>query len=238
MVDNAADVIRDLRKLGTPAKAKSSAWFFKTGPGQYGHGDIFIGVTVPEQRRIVSKYKDLPLSEVAVLLKSEVHECRLTGLLILVHQFTRSNERERERIVKMYLRYRARVNNWDLVDLSAPNILGTYLLTHDRTILYTFARSKQLWERRIAIVATFALIRAGEYDDTLRMAELLLADTHDLIHKAVGWMLREVGKRSVSTEEKFLDIHAAHLPRTMLRYAIEKFPEHRRRAYLAKRMIQ
>ena len=234
-MSTANNVITDLRKLGTPEKAKSSAWFFKTDPGQYGHGDVFIGVTVPEQRRVVAKYTDLSLREVVVLLKSEIHECRLTGLLILTHQFTRADEREQERIVKVYLRYRAHVNNWDLVDLSAPNILGTYLLTYDRTILYTFARSKKLWERRIAIVATFAFIRAGEYDDTLRIAKLLLADTHDLIHKAVGWMLREVGKRSVSTEEQFLEAHAAYMPRTMLRYAIERFPEPKRKRYLAAR---
>lgn len=224
---------KELRALGAPARAKASLWFFKTGKGQYGYGDIFYGVTVPEQRKIAKKYTTFPRSEIDRLLKHKVHECRLTALLVLVEQYKTANEKERERIAKFYLAHTKRINNWDLVDLSASRILGMHLLTRDRDVLYRLARSSNVWERRIAIIATFAFIRAGQYADTLQIANLLLSDTHDLMHKAVGWMLREIGKQSLTTEEAFLKKHAARMPRTMLRYAIEKFPEEKRKRYLA-----
>ena len=228
-------VFVQLQKLGTAKKSKVSAWFFKTQKGQYGYGDIFYGVTVPQQREISKRYQALALSELLVLLQSKVHECRLTALLILVNQYQRADETVRQRIVKFYLKHRTRVNNWDLVDASASYILGHYLLNKDRAILYKLAHSKNLWDKRIAIIATAAFIRALEFIDTLAIAKILLNDQHDLIHKAVGWMLREVGKKSLVTEEKFLDAHAAIMPRTMLRYAIEKFPEKKRKMYLRKK---
>jgi len=230
---NAFNVIKNLKVLGTPAKAKASSWFFKTGKGQYGCGDIFFGVTVPEQRRVAKKYKNLPLTEISKLLQSEIHECRQTALLILVGQYKKADEKKRDIIAKFYLSHSKRVNNWDLVDLSAHSILGQYLLKRDRKILYKFARSKNLWQRRIAIISTFPLIREGGYDDTLKIAEILLKDSHDLIHKAVGWALREVGNRSPHMEEVFLKKYAPIMPRVTLRYAIEKFPEKKRKKYLS-----
>jgi 3-methyladenine DNA glycosylase AlkD len=230
---SARAVMRALAALGTPEKAKTSAWFFKTGAGQYGHGDVFLGVTVPEQRKLAKDHAALPLAELETLLASKVHEHRLTALLILVRQFEHGDAAAQARIARFYLANRKAVNNWDLVDGSAPYILGRFLLGGDRAILYRFARSRDLWERRIAIIATFAFIRAGDFADTLAIAKLLLSDTHDLIHKAVGWMLREVGNRAPEAERRFLAEHAAAMPRTMLRYAIEKFPERERKAFLA-----
>lgn len=225
----------ELQKLGTVKKAKVSAWFFKTQKGQYGYGDVFYGVTVPQQREISKRYQALPLSELLILLQSKVHECRLTALLILVGQYRQADEGVRHRIVNFYLKHRTRINNWDLVDASASYILGAHLLGKDRSVLYKLAHSKNLWDKRIAIIATVAFIRTGEFVDTLAIAKILLADKHDLIYKAVGWMLREVGKKSLVTEEKFLDAHAAIMPRTMLRYAIEKFSEEKRKMYLGKK---
>ncbi len=212
-----------LKKLSSLAKAKSSAWFFKTEKGQYGHGDIFLGVTVPDQRRVARKFRDLPFSEILKLLKSPIHEHRLTALFILDFAYKKADTKNKAPIIKAYLEHRKFVNNWDLVDSSAPQILGNWLLTHPRSILYKLACSKSLWDRRIAIVTTQTFIRAGEYDDTLKIAELLMSDTHDLIHKATGWMLREVGNKNPNTLKTFLLEHVHHMPRTMLRYAIEKF---------------
>jgi 3-methyladenine DNA glycosylase AlkD len=228
----------ELEALGSPAKAKASAWFFKTGAGQYGHGDVFVGVTVPEQRRLAKRYAGLPLAELRALLASKLHECRLTALFILVRHYERGDEAARERIARFYLANRKAVNNWDLVDSSAPYILGRHLLARDRAILLRLARSRDLWETRIAIVATLAFIREGDFADTLAIAERLLGDPHDLIHKAVGWMLREVGKRGPDALERFLAKHAARMPRTMLRYAIEKFPEKKRKAHMAMRRAE
>lgn len=227
-------VVRALKKLGTKEKAASSAWFFKTDKGQYGYGDMFIGVTVPEQRKVARAFRELPLAEAAKLLESKVHEHRLTALLILVGQYKRGDETARAKIVKRYLAHTKRVNNWDLVDTSAPNIVGRYLLDKDRRVLYKLAKSKNLWERRIAIVATLAFIGNGESADTFAIAELLLADTHDLIHKATGWMLREVGKRvSRLALARFIKVHKADMPRTTLRYATEHFPPELRKTLLA-----
>ncbi|MSR76170.1 MAG: DNA alkylation repair protein [Candidatus Ryanbacteria bacterium] len=222
-----------LKRLGTPQKAKSSAWFFKTGKGHYGHGDIFYGVTVPEQRRVAKEFKDLPLTEIAKLLVNPVHECRLTALLILVRHYQRADKKTKAYIAKFYISRAKQINNWDLVDASASYILGAELLDKKRDILYKLARSKNLWERRIAIVSTHAFIRCNDFTDTFKIAHMLMRDTHDLIHKATGWMLREAGKRDGHELELFLQKYASVMPRTMLRYAIEKFPEKKRKAYLS-----
>lgn len=231
----ATTIINALKAVSTPEKAKASSWFFKTDEGQYGHGDVFIGVTVPEQRKIAKQFKQLPLEEIDRLLQDKIHECRLTALLILGLQYAKADQHTQQQLVDFYLSHTKYINNWDLVDSSAPYILGQYLLdhsTHDRSILYQLATSEDLWERRIAIITTAAFIKNEQYDDTFSITETLLSDKHDLIHKAVGWMLREVGKKSIETEKQFLDKHAAVMPRTMLRYAIEKFPEEERKRYL------
>lgn len=231
-----AQTVQDeLAAFGSPERAAGSARFFKTGAGQYGEGDIFIGVTVPEIRRVAKRHAALPLADLEDLLHSPVHEHRLTALLILVAQYARGDAAARERIYHLYLRNTDRVNNWDLVDSSAEHIVGPWL--QDRpdkmAVLRRLAASESLWERRIAMLATFAYIKQGRAEEALQVADLLLADTHDLIHKAVGWMLREIGKRcGEATEEAFLLPRYRTMPRTMLRYAIERFPEDRRRAYL------
>jgi 3-methyladenine DNA glycosylase AlkD len=218
-----------LRAVSSPEVAKASRWFFKTGPGQYGEGDIFMGIKVPVLRAAAKKAKDLSLAELQTLLDSEIHEERLIALLILDAQYAKTAD---PKIVDFYLKNTHRINNWDLVDSSAPYILGMHLLTHDPKILYDLVKSKNLWERRIAIISTAAFIRAGHFKHTLALSELLLGDKHDLMHKAVGWMLREVGKRDQATLEKFLTAHSSHMPRTALRYAIERFPEPLRKQYL------
>lgn len=227
------DLQKELKKLGSLERAKSSLRFFKTGKGQYGEGDKFLGITVPEQRKVAKKFKDLPLTEVKKLLWSKIHEDRFVALEILVFKYKEGSETERKKIVNFYLKNRKQVNNWDLVDTSAYLILGNWLLDKDRSILYKLAKSKNIWDRRIAIVSTFEFIRNKQFEDTLKISETLLGDSHDLIHKASGWMLREVGKKSSPTLEKFLKKHAKIMPRTMLRYAIEKFPEEKRKEYLA-----
>lgn len=223
---------QDLQDISTEERAKTNAWFFKTGKGQYGEGDKFLGITVPDTRTIAKKYKDLPFADVSTLLQSEWHEERLTALLILVHNFERGNDQEK--IVEFYLQNTQRVNNWDLVDLSADKIVGAWLFDKDKSILYDLAKSTNLWERRIAIMSTFYFIRHNQFEDTLKIAELLLHDPHDLIHKAVGWMLREIGKRNQDVEETFLKKHYKTMPRTMLRYAIEKFSKEKRDYYMGR----
>jgi 3-methyladenine DNA glycosylase AlkD len=230
----ADDVRKELKSMADPDKAAILQRFFKTGPGQYGEGDIFIGVMVPQSRQIAKKFSQLPLGEVRTLLYSRIHEERLVALLILARRYgSASSCMEKEEIVKFYLNHIKQVNNWDLVDLSAPNILGAHLVdSRDRRrLLYRLARSENLWERRIAIVATHHFIRNGDFSDTLKIAEMLLQDRHDLMHKAAGWMLREVGKRDAAAEEAFLEKHFSVIPRTMLRYAIERLPENKRRRY-------
>lgn len=229
---SALPIERELKKLGSKEKAANALRFFKTGKGQYGEGDLFFGVTVPEVRTVAKAYHDAPLSELAKLLEHEIHECRLTALLILVEQYKKGSPKEQTGIVKFYLAYTKRINNWDLVDTSASAILGTHLCTRERTVLYKLLRSRNMWERRIAIIATHAFIRMGDYADTLSLATLLLSDREDLMHKAVGWMLREVGKKSRPTLVSFLNEHAPHMPRTMLRYAIEHFSDGERQKYL------
>jgi 3-methyladenine DNA glycosylase AlkD len=224
------DVKRELRKAADPEKAAVLRRFFKTGPGQYGQGDVFLGVTVPQSRAIAKKYAEIALPEIKTLLSSEIHEERLVALLLLV-QNKGAEGKEQEQIAKFYLDNIRQVNNWDLVDLSAPRILGPF---NDRPLLYKLAKSDNIWERRIAIVATLHFIRQGDFGDTLKIAEMLLHDKHDLIHKAAGWMLREVGKKDAMALEQFLDSHYASMPRTMLRYAIERLPAEKRLRYMKK----
>lgn len=225
----------DLKSLAEEERAKSSLRFFKTGKGEYGEGDQFIGVKVPDQRKVAKRYyKTTSMEEVGELLESKIHEHRLTALLVLVYKFEKASKTEQAEIAKFYLKNAKRVNNWDLVDSSAPQIVGGYLTdeVEERKILYKFAESKNLWERRIAVLATFRFISQGDFEDFLKISEILLKDAHDLIHKAVGWGLREVGKRDFMAEEKFLDRYYKVMPRTMLRYAIEKFDEEKRQSYL------
>ncbi|MFH1325967.1 MAG: DNA alkylation repair protein [Candidatus Falkowbacteria bacterium] len=234
MNDMLNKIKQDLQKFANKEKVKILQRFFKTGKGQYSEGDIFLGIVVLEQRKIAKKYSELTLTDIQKLLNSKVHEHRLTSLFILIDKYQRADQKNRKKIFNFYLSNTKQINNWDLVDLSAPNIIGDYLLEKDRKILYKLARSKNLWEKRIAIISTFKFIRDNQFTDTLKISELLLTDKHDLIHKAVGWMLREVGKRDQQLLEKFLDKHLRQMPRTMLRYAIEKFPENRRLYYLRK----
>jgi len=221
-----------LRKVADPERARNLSRFFKTGKGEYGEGDRFIGITVPQLREISKKFYYLNIKELQELMNSKVHEERMIALFILINKYKTTNHKTI--ITHFYLKNaeKGNINNWDLVDLSAPNIVGAYLLDKDRRILYELAKSKSLWERRIAILATFMFIKYNQFEDSLRIAEILLKDEHDLIHKAVGWMLREIGKRDQQQEEKFLKKYYKNMPRTMLRYSIEKFEEKKRRAYL------
>jgi 3-methyladenine DNA glycosylase AlkD len=233
----ASQVRRALRQLASPARAVGTAKFFKCGPGEYGEGDRFIGVTVPQQRIIAKQFRTLSLAQVDALITSRIHEERLTAHLILVEQFTRAaDESIRSGIVRLYLKRLPFVNNWDLVDTSADPILGGWLLDKPRALLHRLARSQHLWSRRVAIIGTFRFIKHGESRDTLRIARQLLHDDHDLIHKAVGWMLREVGKRvAVADLRRFLSHHAHEMPRTMLRYAIEHLSANERARWLEKK---
>lgn len=227
-------IIQRLRTVSTSEKAVASLRFFKCGKGEYGEGDRFLGVTVPEARAIARVYRDLSFVEIEKLLASPYHEVRLTGLLILTYRFEKADVKLRKEIFSFTIAHRIAINNWDLVDQSAPRIIGAYLYDHpkERRLLYRFAASRNLWERRIAIVTTLAFIVKNDFADTLAIAERLLGDDHDLIHKATGWMLREVGKRDEAVLKKFLDAYAATMPRTMLRYAIERFPEAERKRYM------
>ena len=222
-----------MKGLGNPSRAAAVSRFFKTAPGQYGAGDRFLGISVPVVRKLSASYQALALRELAALLKSPWHEERLLALLILVRQYARAEPARREAIYRLYMSRTRYINNWDLVDCSAEHIVGAHLRSGPRRPLLRLARSKVLWERRIAIIATFHYIKRGDFTDTLRIARLLRDDPHDLIHKAVGWMLREVGKRDRAVEEQFLLLHGKRMPRTMLRYAIERFPPSLRRRHLA-----
>jgi 3-methyladenine DNA glycosylase AlkD len=222
----------ELKGLGNPQKARALSRFFKTGKGEYGEGDVFLGVAVPQTRQVAKKHAGMELVGVQKLLNSRIHEHRLAALLILVEKYKRADVKERKRIFEFYLQNARKVNNWDLVDLSAPKIVGMHLLAGNRAILRKLAKSRNIWERRIAIVSTYAFIREDEYAETLRISRMLLEDEHDLIHKAVGWMLREVGKKDQGVEEEFLMKHYKTMPRTMLRYAIEKFDKKKREFYM------
>jgi len=229
----AKDVSLSIQQIQNPQKAAILQRFFKTGKGEYAEGDIFSGLTVPQSRVIAKKYKDLELSEIENLLHSKIHEERLIALLILIEHF-KKNKHEQKEIFEMYLQNTKYINNWDLVDLSAPNVVGMYLADKKRNVLYELAKSHNLWEKRISILSTLAfIVKKNEYVDTFKISDILLRDEHDLIHKAVGWMLREVGKRiSQEKEEEFLKTRYKIMPRTMLRYAIERFEEGKRKKYL------
>jgi len=227
-----ADIQRRLRQLADPAIARHSVRFFKTGRGEYGEGERFLGIRVPLLRKHIREFMDASLEDIQEILTSDFHEERLFALLLLVRKFEKGDEAQQSAVYHLYFRNLSSVNNWDLVDSSAPYILGAWLENRDTSPLYTLARSNSLWDRRIAIVATFHFIRKGSFDDALRISRLLIHDREDLIHKAVGWMLREIGKRNIGTEKAFLRQHLLDMPRTMLRYAIEKFPEHERKRYL------
>jgi len=232
--ETAATIRARLRPLADPRIAGHAQRFFKTGPGDYGHGDRFLGIRVPVLRKLARELRAAPLAAALVLLRSPFHEERLVALFILVDRYGRGTAAERQRIYEGYLKHVPKhVNNWDLVDSSAHYIVGAQLADRDRGVLYELARSPHLWSRRVAIIATFWFIKRGSFDDTLAIAELLLDDREDLIHKATGWMLREVGNRDRAVAERFLRRHCRRMPRTMLRYAIEKLPERTRRAYLA-----
>jgi 3-methyladenine DNA glycosylase AlkD len=229
---NLLNLKKEIKQHSNSKKAKLLQGFFKTGKGEYGEGDIFLGIVVPESRKLAIKYSSLPLKDVEQLLNSKIHEERLIALLLLVHNYQKHIE-QREEIYKFYLKNTTYINNWDLVDLSCHKIVGKYLLDKDRAILYTLVHSDNLWERRIAVISTFEFIRNNQFDDSIKLSEILLQDKHDLMHKAAGWMLREVGKKDISVLETFLKQHYKKMPRTMLRYAIERLPEKRRKAYLA-----
>lgn len=230
---NIADAIRkELERLSNPADAAFLQRYFKTGPGQYGEGDVFRGIRVPVLRKLAGQHKDIDLGSVDRLLHSPHHEDRLLSLLMLIRMYNRADETGRSAIYKLYLGRTAYINNWDLVDLSARYIVGPHLKARNRSPLYKLARSKSIWERRIAVLATFYFINDGDFTDSLEIAALLLQDREDLIHKAVGWMLREIGKRDLEAEEAFLVKHYSNMPRTMLRYAIERLPRGKRLRYL------
>jgi 3-methyladenine DNA glycosylase AlkD len=226
------DLKKDTQLVSDPLRAFHSHKFFKSGKGEYGEGDLFLGVTVPDSRKIAKKYHDLSLADTQGLLRSPYHEHRLTALFILVLKFEKSDEEGRKKIVDMYLKNADFVNNWDLVDSSAYKILGPYLFNKNRQILFDLAKEDHLWKQRIAIISTMHFVRSGDFETTLKLSEILLNHEHDLIHKAVGWLLREVGNRNMETEIEFLDKHYKSMPRTMLRYAIEKFDPQKKRYYM------
>ena len=221
-----------VRQLGNDEIARHHQGFFKTGKGEYGEGDRFLGIRVPVLRKLAGQQKDMPLDTASRLLASDFHEERLLSLLILVSLFNTGTQKEKHAVYKIYLENTHFINNWDLVDSSAQHIVGAYLLKRSRNPIYRLARSKMLWERRISIMSTFYFIKRNDFNDTLNLSERLLHDPEDLIHKAVGWMLREIGNRNQAIEERFLKTHYQEMPRTMLRYAIEKFEEKKRKAYL------
>jgi len=231
-MQSAARLSAELRALASPELAALQRRFFKTGPGQYGEGDVFLGIKVPSLRMLARRHRDATPDTIAPLLHSKYHEERLFALLLLMQYYESGGETERKTAFDLYLDNTAHINNWDLVDVSAPHIVGRHLATRSRNVLHRMAKSASLWERRIAIIATFHFIRANDFGDTLDIARALLHDEHDLMHKAVGWMLREVGKRDLAMEETFLLQHYHTMPRTLLRYAIERFPEKRRQQYL------
>jgi len=231
---NLKSIISELKSLANPIRAKNCLWFFKTGKGEYGHGDKFLGLSNPQIRSIVKKYqKNISLSDVINLLQNPYHECRLTALLILNYQFKKGDSRTQKLIFNLYLSHTHFINNWDLVDLSATHIVGAYCYEQqDYSILYNLSHSQDLWEKRISIISTLFLIKNNIFDPTLIIAKTLLSDPHDLIHKAVGWALREVGKKDEKILISFLDNNVSKIPRIALRYSIEKFPEPLRQHYL------
>jgi len=232
----AQEIVSVLNSLGSPAIAEHSQRFFKTGEGEYGHGDRFLGIRVPVLRKHVRKYRDISLEEIFHLLRSPFHEARLFALLMCAERFKRGSEGERTSIYQLYITSTTFINNWDLVDSSAPHIVGAYLEKREKQVLYDMAGSDDLWERRISIISTLHLIRKNRFEDALKISRMLKNDSEDLIHKAVGWMLREIGKRAPQVERDFLRENYRDMPRTMLRYAVERFPEDERQMYLKGRI--
>jgi len=233
---SANTITKELKSFGDVELARHAKRFFKTAKGEYGEGDKFLGIRVPVLRKLVTKYRKVELEEVELLLQSPFHEIRLFAALLLVKQFEAGDQTAQQNIYQLYQRNLKYINNWDIVDSSAMQIVGAWLWDKDRDYLYKLAKSQSLWERRVAIISTYYFIKKHDFDDTLQIATELLTDDHDLIHKAVGWMLREIGNRSMEGEENFLKVHYPLMPRTMLRYAIEKFPEDKRQAYLKGRI--
>lgn len=228
------EAIRKLKALGSPEKAKFAARFFKTGKGEYGEGDIFLGVTMPQIRALAKTYKNLSLAEIGTLLDSDLHEVRMLALCVLTNQFLKASEKEQEKVYQLYLKKRGRINNWDLVDMSASQIVGRYLEKRPRDILYDLSRSNVLWDKRIAIISTHHFIRQKDFVDVLKLSKQYLVEEHDLMHKASGWMLREMGKRDEKALTTFLDRHSKEMPRTMLRYAIEKLTPAQKKKYMSR----
>jgi len=232
------ELISELQAAATPERAKASAWFFKTGKGQYGEGDIFIGIPTPVLRAICKKYSSLALNDLEVLLQDPIHEYRMAALMILVSQMKKAKGETQQRIYEFYLKNIRQINNWDLVDGSARDIVGNYLFDKDRSILYEMVQSDHLWTQRVAIIASWYFINKGQFEDTFRIAEMLLSHKHDLIHKAVGWMLREIWKKETAAGnapgevEQFLEKNIRLIPRTALRYSIEKMTEERRKYFI------
>jgi len=236
-MNTASQVIKQLQAVSSAQRAKNLSWFFKTGPGEYGEGDLFLGVTVPQIRTIVKDNREIDLGEIKVLLASKYHEVRLAGALCLVEMTRTADIQTRKKIFETYLKHRHRINNWDIVDLSAPMVVGEYLLRapHAKMVLKKLSQEKSMWSRRIAILATFAFIRVGRFNESLTLAKKYLSDKEDLMHKATGWMLREAGKRDKNALVKFLNRHAHIMPRTMLRYSIEKFSPKEREHFMRRR---
>jgi 3-methyladenine DNA glycosylase AlkD len=228
----ANEIGKRLQKMGDKEDARFLQGFFKTGVGQYGEGDIFLGIRVPAIRKLAEEYKNLQLKEILSLLKSPYHEVRLFALILFVNAFAKGDETIQKKIYDLYVANTRYINNWDLVDISAPNIVGAFLMERSRKPLYQLAKSKSLWERRMATLATFYFIKNNQFEDALKIAGILLQDKEDLIHKAAGWMLREIGKRDIACAESFLQKHCQVMPRTMLRYAIERFAPSKRRKYM------
>ncbi|MDD4530536.1 MAG: DNA alkylation repair protein [Candidatus Gracilibacteria bacterium] len=227
-------LIKDLQSLKNPAKAKVLQGFFKTGKGEYGEGDIFLGITVPDQRKLANKYLDLNFAEIQELLESNIHEYRLTAVIILTLKYKKADFNLKKEIFDFYISNTRNINNWDLVDVTCPCIVGNFLLDKDRKILYKLVKSSLLWDKRIAIISTFEFIKNNDFEDALKISEILITDKNDLIQKAVGWMLREIGKRNKMIEIEFLEKYYKIMPRTMLRYSIEKFSEEEKKKYMGK----
>jgi len=227
------DIKNECQSLADPETARHSQRFFKTGKGEYGEGDIFLGIRVPVIRQLAKKYHQLPLNNITSLLKSKYHEQRLLALIMLVNLYKKSDDTTRKTIFDIYINNFKYINNWDLIDTTTPHIVGAYLFDKDRSLLYEFAASDNLWKRRMSVLACFYFIKKNDFNDGLTLAELLLEDNEDLIHKAVGWMLREIGKKNYGKTTSFLDKFAFCMPRTMLRYALEKFPADTRKSYMA-----
>lgn len=230
------DVLKDLKMFGNKTVAKNRARFMQAHKGGYGEGDLFLGLTVPQQRKICKKYKDLPLFEAEKLLQNKFHEARYAALIVLKEKYKKkkTDAKEKEDIIKIYLRNTGHINNWDLVDISAPHITGEYWFNNPSEDMWKLAKSKELWKERIAVLSTHYFIRQGSFKEILELAGFFLYHKHDLMHKAVGWMLREAGKRDIKVLYGFLDKHYKDMPRTMLRYSIEKLPEKKRGFYMEK----